>query len=132
MRPKKDANHDVPMPTEHEEQKALIHWAKVAVRQYPELRLLYAIPNGGKRHVGVARKLKAEGVQSGVPDLCLPVPRGTYCGLYIEMKRKKGGTVTAEQKEWIELLTDQRYRAVVCHGWLSACDEIQAYLRIGG
>ena len=71
------------------EQAALISWAEAYERIYPELALLYHIPNGGKRDRIVAAKLKAQGVKPGVPDLCLPVPRGKYHGLYIEMKDGK-------------------------------------------
>lgn len=117
-------------PTEHAEQVALMRWASMASGQMPELRLLYAIPNGGMRNVVVARKLKAEGVRSGVPDLCLPVPRGTFCGMYIELKRRKGATVSDEQKSWIAELRANRYHAVVCHGWEMARVMIVDYLRV--
>src|SRR5699024_826416 len=73
--------------TEHDEQVQRIRWAGLARGAYPALRWLHAVPNGGARNIVVARKLKAEGVQRGVPDLCLPVPRGPYHGLYIELKR---------------------------------------------
>ncbi len=63
------------IPTEHVEQVSLMRWAALTKRRRPELALLYAIPNGGDRHKAVAAKLSAEGVKSGVPDLCLPVPR---------------------------------------------------------
>ena len=84
-------------PTEHQEQVALIHWAKMRSATLPELGLLFAIPNGGERHLFVAKKLKAEGVKPGTPDLCLPVARGGYHGLFIEMKRMKGGRVTKQR-----------------------------------
>lgn len=117
------------VPAEHDEQVNLMQWARLAVCQYPELRLLYAIPNGGMRNVVVARKLKAEGVRSGVPDLCLPVPRGPFCGMYIELKRRKGGVVSDEQREWLTQLHAQRYHAVVCHGWEMARVMLVDYLR---
>lgn len=115
-------------PMEHEEQVNLIQWAAHAACKYPPLRLLYAIPNGGNRHPVTAAKLKAEGVRAGVPDLCLPVPRGTYAGLYVELKRKQGGSVSEGQREWIHLLTLQGYRVEVCKGWEAARDVIVAYL----
>ena len=46
--------------------------------RHPQLALIFAIPNGGKRHIGTARKLKAEGVRSGVPDIFLACPRMPY------------------------------------------------------
>ena len=72
---------------EHDEQGSLFQWAGIAVFKYPELNCMFAIPNGGLRNPVVARKLKAEGVKSGVSDIFLSVARGGYHGLYIEMKR---------------------------------------------
>lgn len=64
------------LPTESEEQVTLFSWARMKEEKYPELRLLYHIPNGGSRNQIEAKHLKAQGVKSGVPDLCLPVARG--------------------------------------------------------
>lgn len=89
---------------------------------------MYHIPNGGKRGKAEAIRFKAEGVKSGVPDICLPVARLGYHGLYIELKRRKGGKVSEEQNEWIGALNGQGYAAVVCRGWESAKEFIMAYL----
>lgn len=118
---------------EHEHQKALFKWVKFAACKMPELDLLYAIPNGGARHIRVAAKLKAEGVSRGVPDICLPVARGGFHGLYIELKKPKcskspAGRVTKEQAQWIEDLTKQGYLAQVCVGWEAAKQAIEGYL----
>ena len=95
----------------------------------PELGLLYAIPNGGKRAIKTAIALKAQGVKSGVPDMCLPVARGGYHGLYIELKRQKGGVVSETQKSWITALAEQGYKAVVCRGADEAIGTIKEYLQ---
>ena len=80
----------LPHPTEHQEQCAVVQWAALQHGRYPELALLYAIPNAGAgAQRGQAGKMKAEGVKPGVPDLCLPVRRGKCSGLYIEMKRRE-------------------------------------------
>jgi hypothetical protein len=117
------------IPTEHQEQAALFEWAAFQECVWPELRLLHAIPNGGKRDKVTAARLKAEGVKPGVPDVCLPVPRGDKHGLYIEMKRRKGGTVSADQLKWIENLMRQGYECHVCRGCEEARMTILAYLR---
>ena len=72
--------------SEHDEQAALFEWATWHTSQCPELGLLFAIPNGGHRHPVVAARLKAEGVRAGVPDICLPVARKGYHGLFVELK----------------------------------------------
>ena len=116
--------------TEHEEQVALMRLVELHKGRWPELGMLYAVPNGGNRNVITARKLKAEGVKPGVPDLCLPVPRDGYHGLYVEMKRQKGGTVSADQKAWIKALQGQGYMAAVCKGAADAWSLIHDYLRL--
>lgn len=117
-----------PIPSEHAEQCALMDWAQMAYGKHPELRWLYATPNGGFRHVSTAAKLKAEGAKAGVCDLFLPVPRGGYHGLYIEMKRQKGGRLSPEQKDFIEFVQSHGYRAEVCPGWIVARDVLVDYL----
>ena len=97
-------------------------------KRIPELYLMHAIPNGGKRDIRTAAKLKAEGVKPGVPDIFLPVPRGGKHGLYIELKRRKGGTVSAAQEAWIRALMHQGYVCTVCHGADEAKNEILAYM----
>lgn len=108
-----------PIPTESREQKTLFEWAKLMEGRWPELGLLYHIPNEGKRSRTTGARMRAEGLRSGVPDICLPVARGGHHGLYIELKRVKNSRVTKEQLEWISALVAQGYVAAVCRG----CDE---------
>ena len=117
------------IPQESEEQQALIRWADyMAATVRPESRLLYHIPNGGTRGKAEAGRFRAEGVRAGVPDLCLPVARGEYHGLYIELKRTKGGKISEKQKEWLDALEKEGYCAAVCHGWDEAREKIETYL----
>ncbi len=60
--------------------------------------------------------------------MCLPVARNGYHGLYIELKRQKGGTVSETQKSWITALAEQGYKAVVCRGADEAIGTIKEYL----
>ena len=117
------------MMTEHEEQVALMRLVEMHKGRWPELGMLFAVPNGGNRNIVTAKKLKAEGVKRGVPDLCLPVPRNGYHGLFVEMKKQKGGTVSKEQADWIGNLQDQGYKACVCKGAAAAWEVIQEYMR---
>lgn len=110
-----------------------MQWAKRLAAQHPELRLLHAIPNGEKRSRSVANRLKLEGVSPGVPDLFLPAPRrapdgSQRHGLYIELKRQRGGSVSAEQKDWHVELRAQGYEVVVAKGWEAAVAAIRRYL----
>ena len=115
--------------TEAQEQRALFQWAGLAEQQYPELKLLHHIPNGGKRDARTAVNLKREGVKAGVPDICLPVARGQYHGLYIELKAGKNKTST-KQKEWLNALSKEGYATKVCYGWVEARETIEGYLSL--
>lgn len=112
---------------EHAEQVALVTWAKFESGRVPELALLFAIPNAGKRSRGAGGKLRAEGMKAGVPDLCLPVARGNFHGMFIELKAK-GGRPTDEQKAWLRALVGQGYYACICVGWEEAKKTIERYL----
>lgn len=113
---------------EHAEQKALFIWAGLQAKARPELGLMFAIPNGGHRHPAVAGQLKAEGVKPGVPDIFLAVARNGFHGLFVEMKRTKGGTLTDDQKVVIPQLKAQGFAVEVCKGWLEAKKVIEGYL----
>lgn len=126
--------------SEDAHQIALFMWAALPDIQelYPELKRMFAIPNGGWRHKGEAGKLKAMGVKAGVSDICLPVRRGSWSVLFIELKRpkqlsgKRAGRTTDVQSDWIEYFKSQGYGAMVCVGWTEARDAIIAYLEWKG
>lgn len=111
-------------------QETLFDWVGYQLRRYPELELLYHIPNGGKRDARTAANLKRQGVKAGVPDLHLPVARGGYHGLYIELKVGKNRQ-TDKQKEWQKQLREQGYLATVCYGWQEAAQTLTGYLELG-
>jgi hypothetical protein len=123
-------------PTEHQEQSLLFQWAELSKSRHPELGLLFAIPNFSGRlgkvpplaAIRQAQALNREGRKKGVPDVMLPIPRGKYHGLFVEMKRVKGSETSQEQRAWLAALSEQGYRAVRCLGWEQAREEIMAYL----
>ncbi|WP_459482080.1 VRR-NUC domain-containing protein [Clostridium saccharoperbutylacetonicum] len=112
---------------ESEEQICLFQWAMWNTQKFPELNLLFHVPNGGKRDKREAVSLKRQGVKAGVPDLVLPVPRGGYHGAYIEMKVGDNKT-TDKQKKWIRDLIEQGYYVEVCYGWQEASEKLTKYL----
>ena len=116
------------IPTESEEQQLLFDFCMRVRYKYPELDMLVHTPNEGKRNVYNGARLKREGLRKGFPDISLYCPVGRYHGLMIEMKRKKGSTITKEQKEWIEKLNAQGYAAVFAYGCEQAWDVIEKYL----
>lgn len=116
-------------PTEHEEQAAVVRWAAVSTAVWPELRWLFAIPNGGMRDKRTAAMLATEGVRAGVPDMFLPVARGGEHGLWLELKRADHSNhPTPEQGAWLSALRAAGYRAVVCYGAGEAIAALMDYL----
>ncbi len=121
---------DIILPTEAQEQTAYFEWAKLAACKNKELAYAFAIPNGGSRNVVEARNLKLQGVKRGVPDICIPVKKGKYGALFIEMKRQKNGSLSKEQKEMINYLNDNGYKAVVTKGCQEAIEETIKYFNL--
>jgi hypothetical protein len=115
--------------SEHDEQAALFQWAAWIEPRLPVLKLLHAIPNGGYRAKRTAALLKQEGVKPGVPDVCLPVARGAYHGLYVELKSGRN-TISDYQEQWIEALRTQGYFVDICWGWQQAARVIADYLGV--
>jgi hypothetical protein len=119
---------------EHQHQVALFRWASLMAREYPELRLMYAIPNGGGRSKAEAGRLKAEGVKPGMPDVCLPAPRGAFGACYIELKRPAApgqakGRVSPEQRAVLAELEAAGNRVGVAVGWEEAKAILMEYLQ---
>lgn len=121
-----------PVPTESEEQQAVIEWAS----WQPWIRgRLIAVPNGShlagdarQRAIQMAR-LKREGLREGVSDLFLAIPAGRYAGLWLEMKRADPGLskVSDAQTDWLALMEESGYSVAVCHGAAVAIRAIQDY-----
>ena len=128
--------------TEHAHQTALFAWCALSVGKHPELKWFHAIPNGGSR--GDTQRsqqinggmMKAEGVKKGVADCFLPVKRGIWAGLYIEMKKpdlkpkrldSKGG-LSDEQIAFGEFVKSQGFGWIVCYSWIEAKEILEKYL----
>ena len=86
------------------------------------------IHNEGKRSLSYAARMKRMGLRSGFPDLLVPLARGGYHGLFIEMKYGKNKT-TKEQKEWLERLSAEGYACAVCYNAAKAIKTIESYNR---
>lgn len=119
---------------EHEQQALLFNWAILASSRYPELRLLHAIPNwAGVKGPREGAMRKRDGVKAGVPDVHLPVARGPYIGLWIEMKPPPAlagqkRLPTPDQKVWMAALREAGHRVEVCYSTQEARAVIEEYL----
>jgi len=113
---------------EHQEALALQQWKReVGLGRHPELRLLYAIPNGGDRNPVVAARIAAEGTVPGVSDYHLPVARGGFIGLFIELKAP-GGRASDAQKDWLAAVEEEGHAGFVCIGWTECVLRLEWYL----
>jgi len=105
-------------PSEHEEQVGFINWFRA---KYPDV-LIFAIPNGEKRAISVAKRLKAEGVVRGIPDLFIP-----QWTLWVEMKRVSGGRLSPEQKSMIIYLESVGQTVIIGKGATDASKKIMEF-----
>ena len=99
--------------TEHDIQVNCVDYFRL---RYPK-GLIYAIPNGGQRNIIVAKKLKAEGALSGVPDLHIAIAKKGFHGLYIEIKNGKAGRLSENQKTTMSKLQKEGYQCEVCRSF---------------
>lgn len=115
--------------SEDTEQIAVIQWSQYNENRYPELKWLHHCPNGGSRNRNEAVKLKQMGVKAGVSDLCLPYPKGIYCGLYVEMKYGDGRQ-QPPQKEFLEDMAAAGHYVATCYSAEEAIEVITEYLSL--
>ena len=122
--------------SEYSEQAALFAWCALNVGKYPDLKWYHSIQNEEKSGSAIrGNRSKISGTKKGVSDTCLPVKRGVYSGLYLELKRvslkpkKKGkGGVSDQQLEFGAFVQSQGFGFVVCYGWEEAVKIIIQYL----
>lgn len=111
------------LPSEHAEQVGFVRWFRT---KWPRV-VIFAIPNGGKRNITTAKLLVKEGVVAGVPDLFIPA-----WGIWVEMKRQKGGRLSPDQEGMIAYLESIGHRVVVGFGALDASDKLLQLLKMDG
>lgn len=108
---------------EYHIQVALAQWLRI---QYP--RILWTASAGGMRTgIATAKKMKAMGYRKGCPDLLIFEPRGSYHGLFVELKAP-GGTKSTEQKAFIKQAEDLGYCACFAFGFEEARKMIEDYI----
>jgi hypothetical protein len=110
-------------------QSSCVEWFRF---QYPHFKmLLFAIPNGGHRNIITAKKLKREGVVSGVPDLFLSIPRNGWNGFYIEMKSEKN-KLTQPQEDFFSQAKKYNYKCEVIRTIDQFIREVNYYMNGNG
>ena len=114
--------------SEHQQQAALFQWAAMAEVAYPELDLMFAIPNQGKRPGLQGKWMVDEGLKFGIPDIFLPAARNRQHGFFIEMKDGRDKKPTPAQRHRIVQLRIAGYKAEVYGDWEDAKEAIIQYL----
>lgn len=129
-RPKQVKKNDG-QPSEDQIHLAVIQWLEQI--PYKGRRLadhFHHSPNGGTASIRQKSKFAKMGTRSGWPDLECPIARGKYHGLFVELKREKGGIVSANQKERLEMLNAEGYYAVVTRGYKASIEAIEKYMAL--
>ena len=107
-------------PLEKEEGMAITSWVR---SHYPGVLFAHVANEGQERKI-------AEGLVPGYPDYTLDEARGGYFGLRIELKRRKGGSLSDNQKAIAFKMLDNGYAWVACRGWVEAKMIIQWYMNL--
>jgi hypothetical protein len=106
-------------------QRACIKWFRL---QYPEYeKLLFCVPNGGRRNPAEAKIMKAEGIVSGVSDLILLAARKGFHSLCIEIKTDKGRQYD-NQIAWQKHCEENGNKYIICRSMEEFMKEINDYL----
>jgi hypothetical protein len=94
---------------------------------------MFAIPNRGHRTMATAVMMRKEGMKRGVPDVVLPISRGGYNCLFIEMKRVNAAPsdTNPDQLEWHERLRRFGNCVLICKGFEAAKESVCLYLAGG-
>ena len=136
-RPKRISLKASPPPLERDEQANFFAWLRTVKHEDERLvDFAYAIPNGSYLHGDVSRRaiqgreLKRQGVQAGVPDVCIAIAIAPYHGLYVEFKRIDGPKPNADQVAWHERLRRRGYRVVIAYGFDEAKRATLTYLSL--
>lgn len=131
------ANPFQPKITEHDIQASLFNYCTIFENQFPQLKTMFAIPNGfwaagsGKRKFALMNKYKAEGLKPGIPDICLPLPSadGKWNVLFLECK-KPGEKLNDNQKKIHQLFNSKGIRVEIFYSRSEALNIISNHLKI--
>jgi hypothetical protein len=94
---------------EHNIQVNFVKWFRIKYKK----NLIFSIPNGGKRGILEAVRLKKEGVVAGIPDIQVLL---NNVSLFIELKTRTG-KLSVKQKETISLMESLDHNIIVCYGF---------------
>lgn len=109
------------LPSEDAEQSTLVSWFRLTYKDY----IIFSVPNGGNRNPIEAKTLKQTGTLAGIPDLCVLTDKGMF---FVEMKKRKGGTLSKVQKEMIPRIEHLGFKVIIGYGFRDAKEKIEEYI----
>lgn len=112
------------IPTEAQEGLAFVAYLRRKGLKFTHIPLETGSSLEARRR---AIRMKQQGTARGFPDYLIFV---RDCAIAIELKRRKGGRVTPEQKEWLETLNDAGIQARVCAGYEQAVEFVEETQRL--
>ena len=101
-------------PLEHDECIALVAYLDILIKQGKIIAYTHIPQETYTKNFGTMMRNKREGVKKGIPDYLI-ITKSKI--LFLEMKRAKGGTISPEQKEWLEKLKDKKTLSGVAKGF---------------
>lgn len=122
---------DVFIPLEDDEQANFVDWLEMCGLRFT------SVPNSTyTKYMSQKLKNRRLGLRAGFPDLVVLIPParskdGKGHLLTPELKRRKGGVVSPDQRAWIDALNDLdsvNIEARVCKGYEEAKQFVLAYL----
>jgi hypothetical protein len=108
-------------------QQFLFDWIRSLESQYPDLKYIYHVPNGGKRSITVARKLKRAGVRPGIFDISCDTARKTWRGFRYELKFGRNKLTDEQRDVWLPYYEAEGYQTGVFYTWVEAALAIIDY-----
>lgn len=105
-------------------------WVKWHENHDPRLKTIFHVANERRTSPQAGLRLKQKGVRTGIPDICVPIPRKGFHALYIELKIKPN-KLTESQETMLKLLYDLGHCARVAWSGDEAIDILKSYLELG-
>lgn len=123
------------IPTEYEECKIFVQWLRL--NNIPHSHCANESQSGSRNAMIRGAKLKAIGQSRGVFDYDVYIPIKGVTGeidcyelIKIEMKRKKGGSVSIEQKNWQDIYNKAGIMNKICKGSEEAIEFVKKFIQL--
>lgn len=112
-------------PYEDEECKVLVQYLELLQKQGHDILFSHIAQETYTKSWKQKNRNKAVGVRPGLPDYVIII---NECLIFLEMKRKKGGTLSKAQKLWFLALRNTGASVYVAKGFDEAKDLIDSFL----